>query len=73
MLLLRVDERRDDLGVCVLQCAETYFREKQQRDGDRTLPLEERLFVPLLIRLIAHHGPRHLLVLLVNGFLRKGG
>jgi hypothetical protein len=35
-------------------------------------PLKERLFVPLLKRLIAHYGPRHLLVLLVDGLLRKG-
>lgn len=35
-------------------------------------PLKERLFVPLLKRLVAHDGPRHLLVLLVDVLLRKG-
>ena len=32
-------------------------------------PLQERLFIPRLERLIAYHGPRHLLVLLVDGLL----
>jgi hypothetical protein len=45
--------------------------EEQQKGGDKASPLEERLFVPLLIRLIAHHGPRHLLVLLLDGLLHK--
>lgn len=35
-------------------------------------PLNERLFVPFLKRLIAHNGPRHLLVLLVDILLSKG-
>jgi len=34
--------------------------------------LQERLFVPRLKRLIAYHGPRHLLVLLVDGLLGEG-
>lgn len=34
-------------------------------------PLQERLFVPWLIRFAAHHGKRHLLVLLFDGPLRK--
>lgn len=46
--------------------------DRQRQDGDRALPLEERLFAPLFIRLITHHGPRHLLILLFDGLLRKG-
>src|SRR5216683_3571601 len=34
-------------------------------------PLQERLLVPRLKRLIAYHGPRHLLVLPVDGLLRE--
>lgn len=34
-------------------------------------PLQESLFVPLLEWIIAHHGPRHLLVLLVDHLLRE--
>ena len=70
---MRVDERRDDLGVCVLQCAkngcETNGREMRIQTAS---PLKERLFVPLLKRLIAQDGARHLLVLLVDVLLRKG-
>ena len=73
MFLLRVDERRDDFGVCVLQRAKTYVGRGGKRNGKCTAsPLKERLFVPLLKRLIAHDGPRHLLVLLVDALLRKG-
>ena len=73
MFLLRVDERRDNLGICVLQCAKTYVRRAAKDIGIRTSsPLKERLFVPLLKRLIAQDGPRHLLVLLVDVLLRKG-
>ncbi len=76
MFLLRVDEGRDDLGVCVLQCAEAYVRrdERQKRweNTSTASPLKERLFVPLRKRLVAHDGARHLLVLLVDILLRKG-
>lgn len=72
MFLLRVDERRDDLGVCVFQCAKMYVRRVVTRDGNTASPLKERLFVPLLIRLIAQDGARHLFVLLFDVLLRKG-
>jgi hypothetical protein len=72
VFLLRVDERRDDLGVCVLQCAKNVCETGDQEMGILASPLKERLFVPLLIRLIAHDGPCHLLVLLVDVLLCKG-
>jgi hypothetical protein len=73
VFLLRVDERRDDLGVCVLQCAKNVCETSGKEMGIRTAsPLNERLFVPLLKRFVAHDGPRHLLVLLVDVLLRKG-
>ena len=74
MFLLRVDERRDDLGVCVLQCAKKHICETSGKEmGTQTAsPLNECFFVPLLKRFVAHDGPRHLLVLLVDVLLRKG-
>jgi len=39
--------------------------------GIQASPLKERLLVPWLKRLIAHDGPGHLLVLLVDILLRK--
>ncbi len=35
-------------------------------------PLVDRLIVPLLVRLITQHGPRHLLVLLFDVLLGEG-
>ena len=73
MFLVRVDERCDDLGVCVFQCAKSVcVRRATKRWEYTTSPLKERLFVPLLIRVIAQDCPRHLLVLLVDILLRKG-
>ena len=51
----------------------TYVRRVAKRwEYRQPSPLKERLFVPLLKRFIAHDGPRHLLVLLVDVLLRKG-
>ncbi len=72
MFLLRVHERRDDLGVCALQCAKNVGETRDKLDGNTVSPLEECLLVPLFKRLIAHDGPGHLLVLLVDCLLRKG-
>jgi hypothetical protein len=75
VFLLRVDERRDDLGVCVVQCAKTCVRRAPGKEmgihWQTASPLKERLFVPLLKRLIAHDGARHLLVLPVDALLCK--
>jgi hypothetical protein len=72
MLLLSVHERCDDLGVCIVQSTENLGQTGSNKTRIGASPLEDRVFVPLLKRLITHNGPRHLLVLLVDGLLRKG-